>query len=166
MPRYLVAQQFGRKMRLSLWAWLLWGLPIYFVLEFGAFLIIGLGLKKPVGDLVGPYLAFAMPAVILMPLVWSLRMWEEEGASPKRLARGWGLGMALFGVAVQVATFYSGIKFHLIDPDDAIGGFITAFLIGVPAVYFVMYHMALTRISSRLATKLDGPPRQPRSPFP
>jgi len=118
-------------MRLSLWAWLLWSLPIYLVLEVALFLIIGLGFKRTVGELVGPYLAFAAPALIMMPLVWLLRMWEGQGASPKRLARGWGLCVVLFGVAVQIATFYSGIKLRLIDPDDAIGGFITVFLLGV-----------------------------------
>src|SRR5450631_2226002 len=143
VPRYLTAQQFGRTMKLSLWAWLLWTLPIYLVLELGPFLIIGWGLKITVGELVGPFLVFAVPAAILMPLVWWLRVWEEEGASPKRLARGWGLSVALFGVAVQIAAFYSGIKFHLMDPDDAVGGFITVFLLGVPIFYFVMYHMAL-----------------------
>jgi hypothetical protein len=56
-------------MRISLWAWLLWVLPIWLVLEVGPFLITGRLLKKSVGELGGPYLAFAVPALILMPLV-------------------------------------------------------------------------------------------------
>jgi hypothetical protein len=148
-------------MRLSLWAWLFWGLPIYLVLELGPFLIIGYGLKKTVGELVGPYLAFAVPAVILMPLVWWLRVWEEQGTSPKRLARGWGLSMALFGVAVAVAVFYFGVELHLVGWGDAIVSFVVCVFLSVPIGYFMSYHMAITRFSSRSSAKIAGPPPEP-----
>jgi hypothetical protein len=156
VPRYLTAQQFGRTMRLSLWAWLFWTLPIYLVLEVGPFLIIAWGLKKTVGELVGPYIAFAVPAVIMMPLVWWLRMSEEQGASPKRLARGWVLSTAMFFVAVIVAVFYSGIELRLVDPKDALGGFVVAVLASVPSLYFIVYRRALRVISTRSARKPDG----------
>ncbi len=143
-------------MRLSLWAWLLWSLPIYLVLEAGPFLIIGWGLKKTVGELIGLYLAFAVPAVILMPLVWWLRVREEQGASPKRLARGWVLSTALFLVAVIVATCYSGVELRLMDPMDALGGFVVSVLLGVPSLYFSMYRRTLRAISTRAAVKRDG----------
>ena len=160
VPRYLTAQQFGRTMRLSLWAWLFWGLPIFLVLELGPFLIIGYGLKKTVGQLVGPYLAFAVPAVILMSLVWWLRVWEEQGTSPKRLARGWGMSVALWGVSVLVATTYSGVKLRLIDPMDALVCFVGSVLLSVPIAYFMLYYMAITRLSSRSAAKIAGRPPQ------
>jgi chromate transport protein ChrA len=137
-------------MRLSLWAWLFWSLPIYLVLEVGPFLIVGWGHKKTVGELVGPYLAFAVPAVIMMPLVWWLRMSEELGTSPKRLARRWVLSAAMFFVAVIVAVFYSGVEFRLIDPKDALGGFVAAVLLSVPS-YFITYRMMLRVISTRMA---------------
>jgi hypothetical protein len=137
-------------MRLSLWAWLFWGLPIYLVLEAGPFLIIGWGLKKTVGELAGAYLAFAVPAVILLPLVWWLRVSEEQGTSPKRLARGWVLSTAMFFVAVIATVIYSGIEFRLIDPKDALGGFVAAVLLSVPS-YFVTYRMMLRVISTRTA---------------
>ena len=72
--------------RENIWVWLFWGLGIYLVLELGPFLIAGRGLNKPAQELAGPYLAFAVPCVILAPLIWWLRKWEEQGASPKRLA--------------------------------------------------------------------------------
>jgi hypothetical protein len=76
-------------MKLSLWTWLLWSIPAYLVLEVGPFLIIGWGFKKTVGELAGPYLAFAVPWAVFAPLVWWLRIREEQGTSPKQLARGW-----------------------------------------------------------------------------
>jgi hypothetical protein len=147
-------------MRLSVWAWLFWTLPIYLVLEIGPFLIIGWGLKKTVGELVGPYLAFALPAVIFMPLVWWLRMSEEEGASPKRLAREWGVSVAFWGVAVAVAVIYSGVKLGFMDSKDAIGGLAVSVLLSVPTLYFTVYHMTFTRISSRSGVRTAGPPHE------
>jgi len=143
--------------RESIWIWLFWGLGIYLALELGPCLIAARVLNKTAGELVGPYLAFAVPWAILAPLIWWLRKWEEQGASPKRLARGWGLSMALFGVVVAVAVFYSGIVLRLIDPTDAVGGFIAAVLLSVPISNFGMYYRALPRISARSAGKLDGP---------
>ena len=139
------------KSRESIWVWLMWSLLFYLVLEVGPFLITASALKKTAGELVGPYLAFAIPWVIMAPLIWWLRKWEEQGASPKRLARGWGLSMALFGVTGIAATYYSGTELHLMDPKDAVGGFVFTLLLSVPTFYFGMYHMALRRISARAA---------------
>ncbi len=131
--------------------WLFWGLGIYLALELGACRIAAQVLNKTTGELVGPYLAFAVPWAILAPLIWWLRKWEEQGASPKRLAREWGLSMALFGVAMAAAVFYSGVELRLMDTTDAVSGFIAGVLISVPIFYFGMYNMALKRISSRAA---------------
>ena len=143
-------------MRLSLWAWLFWSLPSYLLLEVGAFVIIGWYFKKTVSDLAGPYLAFAVPWAIFAPLVWWLRMWEEQGASPKGLARGWVLSMAAFFIAVMVATIYSGIELHLMDPSDALGTFVAVILLSVPTLYFVAYRRTLDVISTRAAGKHDS----------
>jgi len=151
MPRYLTAQQFGRTMRLGLWAWLFWSLPIYLVLEVGAFLIIGEGFGKTAGELVSPFLAFAVPWAIFAPLVWWLRILEEQGTSPKQLARGWVLSVAVFFIAVIVAVIYSGIEFRLIDPKDALGRFVAGVLLSLPS-YFITYRMMLRVISTRMAT--------------
>jgi hypothetical protein len=139
--------------RENIWAWLFWGLGIYLALELGACRIAAQILNKTAGELAGPYLAFAVPWAILAPLIWWLRKWEEQGASSRRLARGWGLGMALFGVAVAVAVFYSGMVLRLMDPTDVVGGFITAVLLSVPILYFGMYHRALRSISARAVSK-------------
>lgn len=142
--------------RESIWIWLFWGIGIYLVLELGPCLIAARVLNMTAGELAGPYLAFAVSWAILAPLIWWLRKGEEQGSSPRRLARGWGLGMALFGVAAVVAVFYSGIALRLVDPTDAVGGLIAGVLLSVPIFYFGMYHMALKRISLRAAGKLDG----------
>ncbi|HEU5458559.1 MAG TPA: hypothetical protein VFU68_08065 [Terracidiphilus sp.] len=144
-------------MKLSLWAWLLWTLPIWLLMEVGPFLVVRLIFKRSVGELVGPYLAFALPALIFMPLVWWLRMLEEQGVSPKRLARGWLLSMAIFCFTVIGATFYSGLKFQLIDPKDALGGFVAAVLLSAPSLYFISYRWTLSVISARAATKRGDP---------
>jgi hypothetical protein len=136
-------------MRLSLWAWLLWSLPIYLVLEVGASLIIGEGLKKTVGQLAGPFLAFAAPAVTIMPLIWWLRILEDKGAPPRLLARGWVLSAGLFFVAVMVATFYSGIELRLMDPKTALGAFVACVLFGIPSLYFIVYRRTLKVLSTR-----------------
>ena len=93
----------------------------------------------------------------MAPLIWWLRKWEEKGVSPKLLAHGWGLSMALFGAAVTVAVFYSGVEFRLIDKKDAVVSFIVAVLLSVPIGYCTLYLMALQRISARSAEKLGGP---------
>jgi len=139
--------------RESIWVWLFWGLGIYLALELGACRIAALVLNKTAGELAGPYLAFAIPWAILAPLIWWLRKWEEHGASPKRLARGWGLGMAVFGVAVAVAFFYSGSALRLMDPTDVAGGFIATVLLSIPILYFGMYYTALRPISARAISK-------------
>jgi hypothetical protein len=139
--------------RESIWVWLFWGLGIYLVLELAACRIAAQVLNKTAGELAGPYLAFAVPWAILAPLIWWLRKREERGISPKRLARGWGLGMAVFGVAVAVAVFYSGMALRLMDPTDVAGGFIATVLLSVPILYFGMYYTALRSISARAVGK-------------
>ncbi len=142
--------------RESIWVWLFWGLGTYLVLESGPFFIVGSVLKKTAGEMAGPYLAFALPAVIVMPLIWWLRKWEEGGASPKRLAHGWGLSMALWVLALAVAVFYSGAKFRLMTPSDAGISFVTSALFSGLILYFVGYHRALARLSSKADEKLGG----------
>ena len=139
--------------RESIWVWLFWGLGIYLVLELAACRIAAQVLNKTADELAGPYLAFAVPWAILAPLIWWLRKWEEQGVSPKRLARGWGLSMALFGVAVAVAVFYSGSVLRLMDPTDVAGGFIATVLLSVPIFYFVGSRLMLTRLSARVVSK-------------
>lgn len=139
--------------RESIWAAMFWGLGIYLALELGPFLIAGRVLKKTAGELAGPYLAFAVPAAIIMPLIWWLRKLEEQGASPKQVARGWGLSAAVFCVALGIALFYSGVKLGLMDRGDAIVSFIAMALWGGCIVYFTLYHIALKRISERAASK-------------
>lgn len=144
------------KSRESVWVWLLWGLSIYFVLEVGPFFIVKLLFNKNVGELAGPYLAFAIPAVVVMPLIWWLRKWEEQGGTPPRqLARGWGLSMVLFFVFLEGALYYSGVELGLMGTTNLVLNFIVSVLfIGVIG-YFAAYVKALKGISARAAGKRD-----------
>lgn len=140
----------------SLWVWLFWGIGIYLLLELGPFFIAGAALKKTAGELVGPYLAFAAPWAIMAPSIWWLRKWEEQGASAKKLARGWGLSMALFGFMAVAALFYSGVMLGLMDLSNAVGGFIVAVLLCIPIFYFGMYYRALKVVTSRASRNSGG----------
>ncbi len=140
--------------RESIGVWLLWGIGAYLVLELGPFSIAASVLKKTASELAGPYLAFAIPWAILAPLIWWLRKREEQGASPQHLARGWGLSMALFGVALAGAVFYSGVKLRLMGLSDAVSSFVTMAIFSGLIFYFGMYHMALRLLSARAVEKL------------
>lgn len=140
----------------SIWVWLFWGLGTYLALELGPFLLAGVTLKKTAAELLCPYLAFAMPGVIFMPLVWRLWQREKQRPSPKQLAREWGVSVALFGLAVVGAVIYSGVRLGLMNPSDAIGSLVISVLLSVPISYFTLYHMTLTRISSKAAGEGGG----------
>jgi hypothetical protein len=135
--------------RESIWVWLLWSLGIHLALELGAFRLAAQVLNKTAGELAGPYFAFAVPWAIFAPLTWWLWKWDEQGVPPKRLARRWGLNMTLFGVAVLVATFYSGKVLHLMDPAYVVGAFITTTVLAVPIFYFGTYYRMLEMIAAR-----------------
>jgi hypothetical protein len=142
----------------SIWVWLFWSLGIYLAFELGACRIAAEVLDKTAGELAGPYLAFAIPGAILALLIWWLRKWEDQGALPKQLARGWGFGMVLFGVTAVGAVFYSGIVLRLMDSTDVVGSYIATALVGVPILYFSMYYRVLRSISARAASKYDLAP--------
>jgi hypothetical protein len=137
----------------KLWVWLFWGLAFWLVMELGPFLIAAQVLNKTAGELAGPYLAFAVPWAIMATLIWWLRKWDERGVSPKRLAHGWSLSVALFGVAMAIAVSYSGVKLGFMYPMDAIGGLAVFALLSVSISYFTMYHRVLRVTSARAAGK-------------
>lgn len=141
----------------TIWAWLFWGLCMYLIFELGPFFIAKQVLHKTLDELAGPYLAFAAPAAIFLPLVWWLKKWEVMGASPKRLARGWGLMMVLFFVADAGAVFYSGVKLGLMDLSDAVICFFVAGSYCGLIAYFSMYHLILQRIAARAGGKHGEP---------
>ena len=121
---------------------------LYLAAEIVLFVIIKLVLNKTVVELASPYLVFAVPGVILLPLAWQLRKWEEQGSSPKRLAFGWTLCAALFFSTVAIVVIYSGVELHLVNLNDE-WSFIVAGMVGVPTASLTVYRMALVRISAR-----------------
>ena len=139
--------------RESLWIWLFWGLGIYLAMEFLPFLLAKLVLNMAAADLAGPFLAFAMPAIIFMPLVWCLWRWRARGIAPKRLARRWGASMAIFSIAVIAAVGYTGAKFGLMEPRDAVGGFVVLVLLSAPVSYLTIYYLALGRFPAQAIRK-------------
>lgn len=126
----------GREKNWSFWKWLFWGLVIYSALEACAFFGAWMILKRTVREFSGPYIAFIVPGAVIISLVWWLNTWRERGAPLKPLARGWGLSMALFGVACS----------------DAMARFIVTTLIVVVIGYFSGYRTALNRITARQRT--------------
>lgn len=133
----------------SVWTWTFRSAGVYLALELALFVVVERVFHIPVGKLIGPYLANGAPGTIFFPVIWWLRKLEERGASPRRLAVGWGLCTALFFSATNVALLYSAVAFRLINPDDALWGFVLAEIGGVPAALFTAYSTALKRISTR-----------------
>ena len=67
------------------------------------------GSQENCGRVDRPTRLSAVPWAIMAPLIWWLRKWEEQGASPKPTpARGWGLSVMFFGIAVMVALLLLG----------------------------------------------------------
>jgi len=155
-----MTKMFTSGSRLNMRRWLFWGIGTYLMLEIGSFLALGFALKKTVGELACPYLACAMPCVIFMPLVWRLRLREEQGTPAKGLARGWGGSATIFGVAAVLALVYSAVALDLMRPMDAVGALVVSLLLGVPAFYFTAYYMTLSRISLSATRERHNGPKQ------
>jgi drug/metabolite transporter (DMT)-like permease len=139
----------------NFWMRMFWAFCLYLVLELGLFVIVKQGLHATEGELAGPYLAFAVPGVIVLLLAWWLRKWEERGPSPRRLALGWGLSGLLFFCAVAIAFFYSGVELHLLNL-GVVASFIVVGVGGVLIASFSLYHSALRSISARTTRNTDG----------
>jgi len=127
---------------------MLWALCLYLALELGVFVLVNQGLRRGTEELALPYLAFAAPGVIGLLLAWRLRKWEEQGASPRRIAAGWCLSVVLLFSTVALSFLYSGVKFRLFRPSDA-KSFMVVALVGALIASFSLYRMALSRISAR-----------------
>jgi hypothetical protein len=134
---------------------MLWAVIIYLALELVPALIAKEVLNKTVQELLGPYLAFAIPGVIFLPLTWWLRNWEKSVASPRWLALGWCLSMTLFISVFTAAVFYSGGELHLINSRDDVMYFVVAGVVGALAASFGMYNNVLARITERAARNKD-----------
>jgi hypothetical protein len=128
-----------------------WAIALLLVLELMPAIVVKEVLHVTMGQLVGPYLAFAGPAVIFLLLAWWLRRQEERGAPPGRLALAWGLSAGLFVFTIGVALFYSASALHLIDPRESWGALVFAVSAGTLVTSFTMYHKVLPTISARAA---------------
>ena len=142
--------------RRSFCGWLVEGLSLYLVLGIGLFLVLQFALKKTAAELACPFLACATPEPILLAVVWWLRRREEQGVSPKRLAREWGVSVTAWGAALVVAIAYAGARLGFLDPTDAVGGLIVTELVGIPTMYFTTYYAVIAGMSSKAAGKGDG----------
>ena len=135
----------------GIFKWLLWSMGFYLLLELGPFFLAGWVFHKTASSLARPYFAFAAPWAILAPLIWLLRTWEDSGVSLKRLAQGWGISLAIFGVGIAFALYYTIKKFSIGNPEDALVAFIVQLVLSTPIFYFGMYQLALARVSARSA---------------
>jgi hypothetical protein len=139
-----------RSSRTNIGAGMLWGICVYLVLTGGVFVIVKQIAHITYAEIVGPYLAFAVPGVIFLLLVRWLWKWEAHGLSPMRLAFAWSLSIALFFLAVCSALFYSGVELKLVDPNDAVWVFGMMVVGGSVSAALIPYKMMLARISGRV----------------
>jgi hypothetical protein len=141
------------------WKRLFRDICVYLLFECGLFVIVNRLVHATEAKLFGPYLALAVPGVIFLLLVRVLWRWEERGPSPRSLAFGWGLSVALFFLAVCAALFYSIVELQLDNPSDAV------WTIGMMGVSFTVlgfsipYKMTLERISAKAAKDMNGAQR-------
>ena len=136
----------------NVWTQMFWAIALLLALELVPAIVVKMVLPVTVGQLVGPYLAFAAPAVFFLLLAWWLRRQEERGATAWRLALAWSLSAGLFVLAIGVALFYSASALRLIDPKEILGPFIFAVSAGMLVASFTMYRMVLPTISARAAS--------------
>ena len=80
-----------------------------------------------------------------------LRTLEERGVSPKRLAIGWGVTIALFHWAVIAACIYAGVTLRIVKSGDPawVFAFGMTAIVGTASSYFVGYKRMLEVICAR-----------------
>jgi hypothetical protein len=143
----------------NLWSKMFWAAGLLLVLLLVPTFLIKLLLRKAVGDMVYPYLTYAVPCLTFLFVALLLRTWEDHGASPRRLALAWSLCTTLFIFVVFAATFYSGVELHLVDPGDAVGAFVVACVGGASVGLFITYSRVLKVTSARATKRADEAPR-------
>lgn len=134
-----------------LWRKMAWAYLLGLVLTLIPFAIAGLVLHTSARALAGPYLAFLAPQWIVLTVVMWLRKLEERGASPKRLAIGWGVTIALFYWAVIAACIYVGMTLRIVKPGDPMWVFVFGMMaiVGTASSYFIGYKRTLEVIRAR-----------------
>jgi hypothetical protein len=143
----------------NLWSKMFWAAVLLRVLLLVPTFLMKLLLHKAVVEMVYPYLAFAIPCLTFLFVALLLRTWEDHGASPKRLSLAWSFCTTFFMFVVFAATCYSGVKFHLIDPGDAVGAFVVACVGGASVGLFITYSRVLKITAARATKRADEPPR-------
>lgn len=122
---------------------------IYLILALQPFFAVWLIVKTSPAALIYPYLACAMPGVVLLLLIARLRQREVQGMSPERLARNWGMSGAFFAVGTVVAVIYTGVSLGLMDRTNLVGSTAVSAVLGGSIVYAILHHTALDSISAR-----------------
>jgi hypothetical protein len=133
-----------------------WDICVYLTFELASALMVKLIFHKTAGQLVGPYLSIAAPGVSFLLLVRWLWRWKERGPSPKQLALGWGLSIALFFLALSAAFFYSSVELRFVNSSDAVWVFGMMGVGGTTAGFLAGYTMTLQRISAKAVNNADG----------
>lgn len=144
--------------RTNVWVKMLQAIGICLVVEFGLFAIIKYVLHVTWGELFPSCLAFALPTVVVLLAAWGLRNWEGHSLSPRWLALGWGLCVALFVSMLIAAVVFTGMKLRLINSSDLdVWGIASAVCIlsASLAVYRQTYRIMLQRYSTSVANDTD-----------
>jgi hypothetical protein len=143
-------------LRANIWVKMFWAIVLYLALVLVPAFLVMLVLHKTVGEITGPYLAYAVPGPIFLLVILWLRTWEERGASPRQVALVWSLCTTLFMFLVFGATVYSGVELHLIDPNDAVGTLVVGCVGGALVGPLTTYRHVLKIASARTAKRIDG----------
>jgi hypothetical protein len=133
--------------RESLWVWMLWLLSLWLVLEASTFFAVGWVLRLGLRQLAAPYVAFAVPPVVVGPLIY--RANRRTGDPPKRRARDMAVAAVVLVMLSIMALYYSGVKLGLMSESLGVTSAIVMSLFGGPIVYFAAYSTSLARLSSR-----------------
>lgn len=145
--------------QVNIWMRRFWDCAICLSWELVLFIVIKLLFRIPWGGVLRPYITFAVPTVIFFLLVVLLNKWERRTATPRWLALGWGLSVALFASMLTGATAYSGLQFRFIGLDDlrffGVVGLVVVLSASIPA-YQSAYRSLLARISARVAKNTGG----------
>ncbi len=132
----------------NLWRKMAWAGVLYFVLVLIPAFFAMLVLQKSADEMAGPYLAFAAPGPFFLLMAMWLRVWEDRGASPRRLALLWALMVMLFVLVTDGAIVYSGTALTLIDPQDVLA-FIVAGVFGAFVAALTVYRRTLAITAAR-----------------
>lgn len=113
-------------------------IAIYLAVELVPFVVICLAYHKPVAVLVFPYIVFALPALVMIP-IYGLWLLDARGASARLLGVCWFWLMQIMFSVLILGAILGGRAIHVVSRDEAIWGFAVMQIIMAPITFFSGY---------------------------